>query len=167
MRWMESGEVSLGEGKTFEQPGSRRGQSRVWAPEGILGAKEAGDGWLLRLWGLVGGELSHPLRPRLPRFQARDAAARGVFPPFRSAVLLTHSGCLLRSTRLPVWGERCQGSSSMSWVQCASVPGHPVQWQPPSFAWTVLSLSPPEIPPLGAHLGHAPASPPATSTSVG
>lgn len=83
----------------------------MWVPEGILGAKEGGEGRLLGLWRLAGGELSHPLRPRLPRFQALDAAARGVFPPFRSAGLLTHSGCL-RSTRLPVWGERCQGSSS-------------------------------------------------------
>lgn len=110
----------------------------MWAPEGILGAKEAGDGRLLRLWRLVGGELSHPLRPRLPRFQARDAAARGVFPPFRSAVLLTHSGCL-RSTCLPV----CLGRAVPRLLQpelgsVSSVPGHPVQWQPPSFAWTVL-----------------------------
>lgn len=79
----------------------------MWVPEGILGAKEGGEGRLLGPRRLAGGELSHPLRPR---FQARDAAARGVFPPFRSAVLLTHSGCL-RSTRRPVWGERCRGSS--------------------------------------------------------
>ena len=79
----------------------------MWVPEGILGATEGGEGRLLGLRRLAGGEPSHPLRPR---FQARDAAARGVFPPFRSAVLLTHSGGL-RSTRLPVWGERCRGSS--------------------------------------------------------
>lgn len=123
-------EVSL-EKVRLEQPGSRRGQSRVWAPEGIL-RKGSGRRLAFMTLGAVGTLPPPPPLTPAPK-HATGCKGKIAFPQRGAA-----DSQRVLAVNLPACLGRAVPRLQPEPGSVPPVPGHPVQWQPPSFAWTVL-----------------------------